>query len=162
MSQFLLAVHGNDEQYAAVSPDDQQRMFAQVGKFNEDIMAAGIFVFAGGLESATTATVVETLEPAEEPLHLLLPGSGGRLRPVLPSFRQRQCPLQQVAELAAEVAGQRAEQGADQRGQERGGDNAYGNGPDAGMAPGPVRRIVGTLSQTQRVLDTLGLENGAA
>jgi circadian clock protein KaiB len=30
------------------------------------------------------------------------------------------------------------------------------------LAPGPVRRIVGTLSQTQRVLDTLGLENGAA
>jgi circadian clock protein KaiB len=30
------------------------------------------------------------------------------------------------------------------------------------LAPGPVQRIVGTLSQTQRVLDTLGLENGAA
>jgi circadian clock protein KaiB len=30
------------------------------------------------------------------------------------------------------------------------------------LAPGPVRRIVGTLSQTQLVLETLGLENGAA
>jgi circadian clock protein KaiB len=30
------------------------------------------------------------------------------------------------------------------------------------LAPAPVRRIVGTLSQTQRVLETLGLETGAA
>lgn len=30
------------------------------------------------------------------------------------------------------------------------------------LAPGPVQRIVGTLSQTQRVLETLGLEDGAA
>ncbi|MEP6548527.1 MAG: circadian clock KaiB family protein [Gammaproteobacteria bacterium] len=29
------------------------------------------------------------------------------------------------------------------------------------LAPGPVRRIVGTLSHTQRVLETLGLETGA-
>jgi circadian clock protein KaiB len=30
------------------------------------------------------------------------------------------------------------------------------------LAPSPVRRIVGTLSHTQRVLQTLGLETGAA
>ncbi len=30
------------------------------------------------------------------------------------------------------------------------------------LAPGPVRRIVGTLSQTQRVLETLGIDNKAA
>jgi circadian clock protein KaiB len=30
------------------------------------------------------------------------------------------------------------------------------------LAPGPVRRIVGTLSKTQLVLETLGLENDAA
>jgi circadian clock protein KaiB len=30
------------------------------------------------------------------------------------------------------------------------------------LSPPPVRRIVGTLAQTQRVLDTLGLEAGAA
>ncbi|MCU1366305.1 MAG: hypothetical protein JWN39_1944 [Ilumatobacteraceae bacterium] len=59
MTQYLLSVHGNDEIYAAVPADDQQRMFAQVGKFNEDIMAAGVFLFGGGLESATTATVVD-------------------------------------------------------------------------------------------------------
>jgi len=29
------------------------------------------------------------------------------------------------------------------------------------LTPHPVRRIVGTLSQTQRVLETLGLESGA-
>ncbi|HME39572.1 MAG TPA: circadian clock KaiB family protein [Steroidobacteraceae bacterium] len=30
------------------------------------------------------------------------------------------------------------------------------------LAPGPVKRIVGTLAQTERVLETLGLEAGAA
>jgi circadian clock protein KaiB len=30
------------------------------------------------------------------------------------------------------------------------------------LTPNPSRRIVGTLSQTQRVLETLGLEPGAA
>jgi len=30
------------------------------------------------------------------------------------------------------------------------------------LVPGPVRRIVGTLSQTQRVLETLGLDGGSA
>jgi circadian clock protein KaiB len=30
------------------------------------------------------------------------------------------------------------------------------------LAPAPMRRIVGTLSQTQHVLDTLGLDAGAA
>jgi circadian clock protein KaiB len=30
------------------------------------------------------------------------------------------------------------------------------------LAPTPTKRIVGTLSQTQRVLETLGLEPGAA
>jgi len=29
------------------------------------------------------------------------------------------------------------------------------------LAPAPMKRIVGTLSQTQRVLETLGLETGA-
>jgi hypothetical protein len=52
-------VHGNNEIYAAVTPDDQQKMYAQVGTFNEDIIAAGVFLFGGGLESASTATVVD-------------------------------------------------------------------------------------------------------
>jgi circadian clock protein KaiB len=30
------------------------------------------------------------------------------------------------------------------------------------LSPPPIRRIVGTLAQTQRVLDTLGLEGGVA
>jgi circadian clock protein KaiB len=30
------------------------------------------------------------------------------------------------------------------------------------LAPSPVRLIVGSLSQTQRVLETLGLDSGAA
>ncbi len=59
MSQYLLCVHGNEEIYSAVSSEDQQKMFADVGTFNEDIIAAGVFVFGGGLELASTATVVD-------------------------------------------------------------------------------------------------------
>ena len=59
MTQYLLAVHGNDEGDAAVPPEQQQKMYAAVGQFNDDINAAGVFVFGGGLESATTATVVD-------------------------------------------------------------------------------------------------------
>ncbi|UMG94282.1 YciI family protein [Nocardioides sp. TF02-7] len=59
MAQYLLSVHGNDEQYAAVPPETMQEMFAAVGAFNERLQSDGVWVFGGGLESATTATVVD-------------------------------------------------------------------------------------------------------
>ncbi|MCU1392934.1 MAG: hypothetical protein JWM34_1362 [Ilumatobacteraceae bacterium] len=59
MAQYLLSVHGNEELYAAVTPERQQQMFTDVSAFNDDITAAGAFVFAGGLELANTATVVD-------------------------------------------------------------------------------------------------------
>ena len=64
MTQYLLAVHGNEEQYAAIPPEQMREMFAAVDSFNERLQAAGTWVFAGGLMPADTATVVDaTGEP---------------------------------------------------------------------------------------------------
>ena len=57
MSQYLLAVH-SVEGTPMPSEDQMQKMFAQVGALNEQIQAAGAWVFAGGLHPPTSATVV--------------------------------------------------------------------------------------------------------
>ena len=59
MTQFLLSVHGNEEEYAAVTPEQMQQMFAAVETFNQKLQAEGSWVFAGGLMPAETATVVD-------------------------------------------------------------------------------------------------------
>ncbi|MHB8532112.1 MAG: YciI family protein [Solirubrobacteraceae bacterium] len=57
MTQYLLAVQGVD--YAAIPPQDQmERTYGAVDAFNEEVKAAGAWVFAGGLEAPETATVV--------------------------------------------------------------------------------------------------------
>jgi hypothetical protein len=60
MTQYLLAVHGDEAEWATMSPEDQQRSYKQVDAFNEELKAAGAWVFAGGLHPASTATVVRT------------------------------------------------------------------------------------------------------
>ncbi len=57
MTQYLLAVHmaeGEPER----SPEQTQEAYASVGKFNTELQAAGVWVFAGGLHPPATATVV--------------------------------------------------------------------------------------------------------
>ena len=39
MPQYMLAVHGNDDD-AMPAEEDMQRMFAQVDAFNQEVMAA--------------------------------------------------------------------------------------------------------------------------
>jgi hypothetical protein len=56
MAQYLLSVHGSD---ADPIPDDVQEMFEAVEAFNKDVQAAGQWVFAGGLNPASTATVID-------------------------------------------------------------------------------------------------------
>ena len=58
MTQYLMAVHGDEDSFAAMSPDDMQRQFAQVDAFNAELQAAGRWVFGGGLKPSSTATVV--------------------------------------------------------------------------------------------------------
>ena len=63
MPQYLLSVW-HDEAYEDLETteltDDMQRMFAQVGAFNESLEKAGAWVFGCGLRPASTATVVRS------------------------------------------------------------------------------------------------------
>jgi len=43
--------------------DDLQRMYAQVGAFNQKLMDAGIWVFGGGLEPIEATTTVDATGP---------------------------------------------------------------------------------------------------
>lgn len=61
MAEYLLAVHmveGEPEPPADVI----QRMYKQVDTFNQEVQSEGVWVFAGGLEPATTATVVRNTD----------------------------------------------------------------------------------------------------
>ena len=62
MTQYLLAVHGDEDELAKVSPEDMERMFKHVDAFNDEVKAAGAWVFAGGLHPASTATVVRAAD----------------------------------------------------------------------------------------------------
>ena len=58
MAQYLLSVHmveGEPEP----SVEEMEQAYKDVDALNEEIKAAGIWVFAGGLHPATTATVVK-------------------------------------------------------------------------------------------------------
>jgi len=64
MAEFLLSVW-LDEDYLVnfdAASDDVQRMFKQVEAFNQEVQAAGAWVFAGGLHPASSATVVQANE----------------------------------------------------------------------------------------------------
>ena len=62
MTHYLLSVHGAVERsefgdYG--SKEAMEEAFAATGAFNEKLRADGYWVFAGGLQSASTATVVD-------------------------------------------------------------------------------------------------------
>jgi hypothetical protein len=62
MAQYLLSVHGpaEPEEFGSYeSREEMEEAFAATGAFNERLQAEGYWVFAGGLEPATTATVVD-------------------------------------------------------------------------------------------------------
>jgi hypothetical protein len=58
MSHYLLSVFPDEAELAALSPDALQRMDAQIDTLNAELKDKGAWVFAGGLHSASTATVV--------------------------------------------------------------------------------------------------------
>lgn len=62
MSQFLLSVWHDDAYEVDFSTPAAQRMVAQVGAFNEDLQAAGAWLFAGGMQPASTAAVVRSAD----------------------------------------------------------------------------------------------------
>ena len=57
MKQYLLSVHGTRSD-PPPPPDLMQQMFADVEKVNQEMRETGIWVFAGGLEDPSDATVV--------------------------------------------------------------------------------------------------------
>jgi hypothetical protein len=57
MKEYLLAVH-SVEGDPTPPPETVQTMFAQVDRVNEELQAAGVWVFAGGLLPPASATVV--------------------------------------------------------------------------------------------------------
>jgi hypothetical protein len=62
MTHYLLAVHGPAErnEYGGYgSKDDMEEAFAATGAFNDKLRADGYWVFAGGLQQVSTATVVD-------------------------------------------------------------------------------------------------------
>jgi hypothetical protein len=62
MTHYLLTVHGPAEMddfgnYG--TKEEMEQAFADTGAFNEKLKADGYWVFAGGLEPVSTATVVD-------------------------------------------------------------------------------------------------------
>ena len=57
MKQYLLSVHHVDGE-APPAPEVIETMYADVDRFNAEVMAAGAWVFGGGLHPIDTATVV--------------------------------------------------------------------------------------------------------
>jgi hypothetical protein len=58
MTQYLLAVHHREDAAPAPTPELMQQAFDQVDAFNAELIATGAFVFGGGLQPPSIATVV--------------------------------------------------------------------------------------------------------
>ena len=59
MSQYMLSVHGAADDFASMSPEEMQQIYAEVDAFNDEVRKAGKWVFAGGLEPIGASTVVD-------------------------------------------------------------------------------------------------------
>ena len=57
MTQYLLAVHSVEGE-PMPSEEEMQRAFKDVDALNAEIQSAGVWVFAGGLQPPSSATVV--------------------------------------------------------------------------------------------------------
>lgn len=110
MTQYLLAVHGLAEptEYGPYgSKEEMEAAFAATGAFNDRLRAEGYWVFAGGLEPVSAATVVDGRGEAP----VLTDGPYLAAKEVLGGFWIIDAPDLDVAlELAA--AGSRACRGA--------------------------------------------------
>ena len=60
MPQYLISVWHDDTYEVDFSTSDGQRLGAQVGAFNDELQKAGAWVFAAGLYTASSATVVRS------------------------------------------------------------------------------------------------------
>jgi hypothetical protein len=58
MTQYMLSVWHSPDAPIPTDPAVMQKAFEQVDAFNAEIQAAGVWVFGGGLEQPSSATVV--------------------------------------------------------------------------------------------------------
>ena len=56
MKQYLLSVHHAED--FRPSPEAMQKIFKDVAAFNEELVTAGAWIFAGGLQPTSTATTL--------------------------------------------------------------------------------------------------------
>lgn len=59
MAQYLLSVWHDEDYDVDTDGEDMQRIQPKVSAVNEEMMATGAWVFAGGLHGAGSATVVQ-------------------------------------------------------------------------------------------------------
>jgi len=59
MAQYLLSVYHPDVTESAPAPADIEQIMADVGAVNDELRAAGAWVFAGGLHPSSSATVLK-------------------------------------------------------------------------------------------------------
>lgn len=62
MAQYLMSVWHDDEYEVDFTTEEMQRIGPQVGAFNEELEAAGAWVFGAGLLPASSATVLRSTE----------------------------------------------------------------------------------------------------
>ena len=60
MPQYLISVWHDDSYEVDFSTPEAQRRVAAVGAFNDELQKAGAWVFAAGLQPASSATVVRS------------------------------------------------------------------------------------------------------
>lgn len=58
MTEYLMAVWHDDAYEMDFSTEQMRRVVPQVDRFNDDLRAAGAWVFGGGLHPASSSTVV--------------------------------------------------------------------------------------------------------
>jgi len=60
MTLYMLSVHHDgSEDFASIDPAEMETIFKAVDSFNQEVQAAGNWVFAGGLEPIVAATTVD-------------------------------------------------------------------------------------------------------
>jgi len=62
MAQYLMSVWHDEEYEVDFTTEEMQRIGPQVGAFNEELEAAGAWVFGAGLLPASSATVLRSTE----------------------------------------------------------------------------------------------------
>ncbi|HEX3324356.1 MAG TPA: YciI family protein [Solirubrobacterales bacterium] len=56
--QFMLALISEERSWEDVTPEEVKKNLAEMGQFNAELMEAGVFVTAGGLQERATGTTV--------------------------------------------------------------------------------------------------------